>query len=95
MNNYRLTKAAESDLLGIAIYGYETFGAVRAEQYREALRSQIEILAASPKLYRERTRFSPPVRICPFQSHVIIYRIMTQNEIEIIRVRHGREDWLP
>ena len=44
---------------------------------------------------RERTEISPPVRIHPSGSHVIVYLIEEAENILIVRVRHGREDGLP
>jgi plasmid stabilization system protein ParE len=34
------------------------------------------------------------VRVCPYGVHVIIYTANKTGGLLIIRVRHGREDWL-
>jgi len=94
MGQYILTNLAELDLLNIAIYGDATYGVTKSDEYRDALKSQFQYLADSPLVHRERDEFSPPVRVSPFKSHVIIYHVTSENMIEIIRVRHGREDWL-
>lgn len=41
---------------------------------------------------RERSAFSPPLRIHPFQSHLVIYRL-EDDGIAIIRVLGGHQDW--
>jgi toxin ParE1/3/4 len=53
----------------------------------------LTLLADSPNLARERTELSPPARIHPAGSHVVVYTIENDGSILIARVRHGREDW--
>ncbi len=89
---YRLTKAAERDIGSIAQTGIELFGARQARSYHEALSDLFALLATSPRMGRERSELIPPARVHPFRSHIVIYRIEGEN-ILIIRVRHGREDW--
>ena len=91
--NYQLTKKAEEDLISIAERGIELFGEQQAQFYHDALFELFEVISENPKMARERVELSPPVRIHPFKAHVIIYQILG-NTIFIIRIRHGREDWL-
>lgn len=51
------------------------------------------LLADQPRMARLRTEFVPPVRIHPHAAHVIVFE-ETDAGIVILRVRHGREDWL-
>ncbi|MGR3622397.1 type II toxin-antitoxin system RelE/ParE family toxin [Pseudophaeobacter sp.] len=89
---YHLTGAAQEDLIRISVTGIENFGVSQARRYHDALFEVFDLLAASPKMARERVEFTTPCRIHRFQSHVIIYQI-EGGDIRIIRVRHGREDW--
>lgn len=41
---------------------------------------------------RVRGEFEPPVRIHPWKAHVIVY-VIEGDDILVVRVRHGREDW--
>lgn len=41
---------------------------------------------------RERPEFNPPVRLYPYQAHMIGY-IIRDDGILIIRILHGRQDW--
>jgi toxin ParE1/3/4 len=41
---------------------------------------------------RERPEFEPPVRLHPYQAHMIVY-IEDGAAILIVRVLHGRQDW--
>lgn len=54
--------------------------------------SVFELLAENPYLARERTEFDPPVRLHPYQAHMIAY-IIRDDRLLIIRVLHGRQDW--
>ncbi len=91
--SYQLTKKAEEDLISIAERGIELFGERQAQFYHNALFELFEVISANPKMARERSKLSPPVRVHPFKAHVIIYQI-DGDGISIIRIRHGREDWL-
>jgi toxin ParE1/3/4 len=41
---------------------------------------------------RERRELNPPTRLHPYQAHVIAYTIR-EDDILIVRVLHGRQDW--
>ena len=90
---YRLGRQAKIDLLNIADESILLFGVEQARRYHRRLTRTFELLAENPKMAREREEFVPPIRAHPCGSHVIIYR--TENgDILVIRVRHGREDWI-
>ncbi|MCZ4429781.1 type II toxin-antitoxin system RelE/ParE family toxin [Agrobacterium sp. SOY23] len=36
----------------------------------------------------------PPLRIRRFRAHLVVYRIDANDEVFIVRVRHGHEDWV-
>ena len=91
---YTLTKAAERDLADIADYTIITFGIEQALAYRDGLMGCFEFLAEHPKSARLRTELHPPVRARRFRSHLIVYDEQSDGSILILRVRHGREDWL-
>jgi toxin ParE1/3/4 len=40
----------------------------------------------------EPTEFTPPVRLHRYNAHLIIYRVGNE-DILIIRVLHGRQNW--
>lgn len=92
--SYKLSVKAEEDILHILVEGMRLFGSVQAEQYHAGLEQAFEFLAASPKAARERTEINPPVRVHPYGSHMIVYIIQPSRDVFILRVRHGREDWI-
>lgn len=89
---FRLSAHADADVEAIFVTGVKTFGAGPAEGYVEGLRRAFELLARFPSLARERLEIDPPVRVYPYAAHVIVYEI-TGDDVVILRVRHGREDW--
>ena len=91
---YKLSISSELDILGIYGDGHTEFGAAQAESYYATLEKTFGLLADFPRLAHERPEFTPPVRIHPCGVHVIIYIVDDQNDILIVRVRHGREDWM-
>lgn len=88
-----LSLAAEEDIVDIAEEGVRLFGAAQARQYHEDLFTIFNLIAANPRMARERFEISPPVRIHPFKAHLVVYRIEEGGDILVIRVRHGHEDW--
>ena len=93
LKDYRLTPAARADLEAIWRYTAERWSVAQAEAYLTGLKAMLDGLIVNPRIARERTELTPPVRIHPYGSHIIIYTIATDH-LAVIRVRHAREDWL-
>lgn len=90
---FRLSIAAEEDIIGIAEQGIRLFGPVQARQYHDELFAIFDLIVANPRIARERFELSPSVRIHPFKAHLVVYRIEGDGDVLIVRVRHGHEDW--
>lgn len=94
MAGFRLTRAAADDLVQIYLEGLAMFGAAQADRYHDGLGAAFAFLADYPLAARLRDEISPPVRVHRYQSHLILYDIAEDDAVLILRVRHGREDWL-
>lgn len=90
--SYRTTRQADEDIIAVFVQGATQFGLAQAEQYHNEMAGIFALLAENPQMARLRHEFSPPVRIHPFQAHVIVY-IEQDDNILIVRVLHGRQDW--
>ena len=90
---YRLSRAAERDIVHIFVEGMREFGIAQADTYHAELQRTFRLIAANPRMARQRTEIAPPVRIHPCGSHVIVYVVEEGDDVLIVRVRHGREDW--
>lgn len=87
-----LRPAARADLGAIWRYGAAKWSIEAADHYVEALSKAFELIASFPEAMPLREELEPPVRAYPVRSHLIIYRSL-ESEVEVIRIRHGREDW--
>lgn len=88
---YKLTPEADNDLIEIYVYGFQAFGETQAEQYFSELENCFEVLGNAPLICRERTEFTPPVRIHHRGRHLVIY-IIQGDRILIIRVLRDNMD---
>ncbi|MEM1395824.1 MAG: type II toxin-antitoxin system RelE/ParE family toxin [Pseudomonadota bacterium] len=89
----RFTKAAEDDLLSIFVEGILEFGEAQAERYKASIDESLRFIEANPLAVRERNEIAPPVRIHRSGVHMIIFTV-ENDDVLVIRVRHGSEDWL-
>lgn len=89
---YRTTFEADQDIIDIYIRGAEQFGVSQSERYVDDLFNTFERLADNPHMARERHELNPAMRLHPYQAHVIAYTIR-EDDILIVRVLHGRQDW--
>jgi toxin ParE1/3/4 len=90
---YRLTRKAAEDIRNVHRQGMQMFGRLQANNYHLSLMSTFELIAANPYIARERSEISPPVRVHPFGSHLIIYTADSVGNVLVVRVRHQRENW--
>ncbi len=91
---FKLTHTAEQDLIDIYVEGFRLFGERQAEAYAQTFRETFELLSQFPGLARERVELTPPVRLHPCGAHVIVYLVTGSRDVLIVRIRHGREDWI-
>jgi len=89
---FRTTTQADEDIIGIYVYGAREFGIEQAEQYHEGLMRCFAFLAENSLVARERAELRPPVRVFFHEAHAIVY-VLQGDDILIIRVLHGRQDW--
>jgi toxin ParE1/3/4 len=89
---FRLSRRARDDLVDIYIEGVRAFGRRRAERYHAGLEEAFGFLKAFPRAATERADITPPVRIHPYKSHVIVYMV-DGSGVRVLRVRHAHEDW--
>ena len=83
--------AAEADLSDIWHHGAAAWGVEQADRYADGLFAVFDLLTEFPELSREREEFTPPVRIHPSGSHLVIYRLEGQG-VEIIRILHSHQN---
>jgi toxin ParE1/3/4 len=88
---FALSRAALSDVEGIAEYTLRRWGKDRARSYVDALHGRLTELAHNPLLGRKRDELAPPLMSFPFESHVVFY-MPTEFGIDVVRILHERQD---
>lgn len=92
--SYRLSNKAEEDIINIYLEGARQFGVQQADRYHRQLEETFRFLSDHPKAAHPRFELTPPARIHPHQSHLIVYTMDEMRDIFIIRIRHSHEEWL-
>lgn len=93
LKDYRLRPAAQRDLEAIWLFTAERWSPAQAEAYLKGLRATLDMLLGNPLIARERRDLAPGLRVHPYRSHIIIYRVESDH-LDVIRIRHGSEDWI-
>lgn len=89
MSGFRLTKAAQTDVRGIARHTQKEWGRTQRQHYLHGLQEKFKALLLAPRTAAERLDFEPPVRIAPYEKHLIVY-VIDDAGILIVRVLHQR-----
>lgn len=89
---YRTTRQADQEIIDIYLRGCREFGQRQAELYHDGLARAFDLIATEPRIARERREFTPPVRLHPYKSHLIIY-VLDDVGVLIVRVLRRRQEW--
>ena len=92
MAKYRFTKRALNDLVEIWDYTVEEWSQNQAEKYYDLIMASCMDLANNPQLGKSYDIVIVNVLGYKCGEHIIFYREMAKNEIEIERVLHGMMD---
>lgn len=86
-----ISPQAKADLKDIWQFGFSRWGRAQSDNYLEALKGQIWTLLEQPNMGTARNELLAGTRSLPVASHTLYYRIR-ENNLELIRVLHGRQD---
>ena len=92
MGKYILTNKAVIDLSRIWDYTYDQWSENQADKYYQALLDSFQEIANNPKIGRCYTGITESLFGINTNKHIIFYRIISENEIEITRVLHEMMD---
>ena len=88
----RLTTSAQRDIYRIAAEGLERFGEHQVAKYQTGLNNALVFLSDYPYAAAEHREYKPPVRIYPYEAHVIIFEV-SDGDVVVLAICHAREDW--
>lgn len=92
MENYRLTKEADKDLVDIYEYGIFNFGLKKAQTYLLGLHQCFQSLADVPSVGRSADELASKLRRFEYQSHVVFYQVECDGVL-IVRVLRSEMDF--
>lgn len=87
-----LTNKAVEDLTKIWDYTYEVWSENQADRYYELIIAAFEEIAESPALGKGYEMVSKEILGFKVGKHIVFYRALALEEVEIIRVLHTRMD---
>lgn len=92
MAKYYLTNKAVEDLTGIWNYTFGKWSEEQADRYYQMLLENCQEIADNPQLGKNYDGITTDLLGIKAHRHIIFYRRIQENEIEITRILHGRMD---
>ncbi len=92
MARYKITKKAVDDLSGIWNYTYDKWSENQADLYYLMLLENCNEVACNPALGKSYSGVTDNLLGSRAGRHIIFYRKLEENEVEIIRILHEQMD---
>lgn len=92
MVNYKLTNKAVEDLSKIWEYTFEVWSEQQADKYYDGLISCFQEIAENPELGKNYEGILEHLLGLKANRHIIFYRTLNENYVEITRILHERMD---
>jgi toxin ParE1/3/4 len=87
-----LRQEAIDDLNDIWAYTFEEWSENQADKYYATLKFACKQIGENPELGKEYEEISGNLLGLKSGKHIIFYQMITENEIEVIRILHERMD---
>jgi len=92
MAKYYLTNKAVDDLATIWDYTYDEWSESQADKYYLLLLTSCQEIAENPSLGKKYDNVTEKLLGFKSNQHIIFYQIISNKEVEIIRILHVRMD---
>ncbi|MDE6871846.1 MAG: type II toxin-antitoxin system RelE/ParE family toxin [Bacteroidales bacterium] len=93
MAEFHLTNKAVEDLSDIWNYTFDEWSEKQADEYYNILVGACRKIAGSPELFGKRyDDIMRGLRGARVNKHIVFYRILDGNDVEIVRILHERMD---
>ncbi len=92
MAEFRLSRKATADLQSIWVYTFRNWSREQADKYTHLLKGECRTLAQNPALGRNYKLIPTKYLGYKVEKHIIFYRIITPDEIKVVRILHGSMD---
>ena len=92
MAEFKLTNKAVEDLSKIWDYTFDVWSERQADKYYESLISNCQEIADNPNLGKNYDGITQNLLGIKTNRHIIFYRTLNENYVEITRILHERMD---
>jgi toxin ParE1/3/4 len=92
MAKYYLTYKAVDDLTEIWNYTFDEWSEKQADKYYALLLNSCQEIAENPNFGKKYDNVSDKLLGFKSNKHILFYKIISNNEIEIIRILHNQMD---
>ncbi|MDG1730299.1 MAG: type II toxin-antitoxin system RelE/ParE family toxin [Algibacter sp.] len=91
-NKYRISKQAIDDLNDIWVYTFQNWSKKQADRYYDLIIEEIEFIADNYLTGKSAEQTRKNYRVTKIKSHLIFYRKVENEIVEIVRILHQRID---
>ena len=91
-NQYRISQEAIKDLKNIWVYTFNKWSKEQADRYYDLIIAEIEFIADNYLTGKSVEQTRKNYRVTKIKSHLIFYRKVENDIVEIVRVLHQRMD---
>jgi toxin ParE1/3/4 len=91
-NKYRISEQAINDLNDIWVYTFHKWSKVQADRYYNLIIGEIEFIADNFLIGKSVEQTRKNYRLTKIKSHLIFYRKVENEVVEIVRILHQRMD---
>jgi len=92
MANYRISKKAQLDLIGIWDYTVSEWSIKQANRYLKSLLKAFDYISKNPEMGKACDDIKIGYFKFPKESHLIFYRRASNSMVDIVRILHKRSD---
>jgi len=92
MPNYKLTRKSINDLSDIWNYTFDNWSENQADSYYNKILSDCQAIADNPELGKNYEKIIESLFGYKTGKHIIFYRRITNNSVEITRILHSQMD---
>jgi len=91
-NQYRISQQAIDDLNDIWVYIFNKWSKKQADRYYDLIMEEIEFIADNYLVGKSAEQTRKNYRVTKIKSHLIFYRKIKNEIVEIVRILHQRMD---
>ena len=92
INKYRISKRAIDDLNDIWVYTFQKLSKEQADRYYDLIIAEIDFIADNYQVGKSAEQTRKNYRVTKIKSHLIFYRKVENEIVEIVRILHQGMD---